>query len=401
MNKDKLREIYNDFEQFISNVQNTFQMLSIQELIKGMNNPNDWSNNQYSNVNYFQKKLELVGAKALKQINSKIEDSLIKTYQVSSLDGNYKQEEVSKKMETIKMISALAIASLIKDTSRIHFKNVDEINQKYLFDKGTYVTKETQSLYDVICDKVAQYGSPENVPKVIYTDGKKFEWRAYMNMNVRTTLNQEATSKELESGKENSIVFYICSQHSDCAEDHIDYQGKIYYDNAYKSFNLDKETLDMIDTYISSNKLMSIQEVMEGPVYLTTRPNCRHYFAPIPLDEINKSKTTILNELSMNKGKGDEELYRNTQIQRYNERQIRKWKSERDNALITLNNHPNGVDLSSIKNRIDTCNLKINEWQERQRDLVNKHNLERDREREKVNYLVNDLGARTNKYLKR
>ena len=83
MNKDKLREIYNDFEQFISNVQNTFQMLSIQELIKGMNNPNDWSNNQYANVNYFQKKLELVGAKALKQINSKIEDSLIKTYQVS------------------------------------------------------------------------------------------------------------------------------------------------------------------------------------------------------------------------------------------------------------------------------------------------------------------------------
>ena len=140
---------------------------------------------------------------------------------------------------------------------------------------------------------------------------------------------------------------------------------------------------------------------MDGPVYLTTRPNCRHYFAPIPLDEINKSKTTILNELSMNKGKGDEELYRNTQIQRYNERQIRKWKSERDNALITLNNHPNGVDLSSIKNRIDTCNLKINEWQARQRDLVNKHNLERDREREKVNYLVNDLGARTNKYLKR
>ena len=45
MNKDKLRDIYNDFEQFIGNVQNTFQMLSIQELIKGMNNPNDWSNN--------------------------------------------------------------------------------------------------------------------------------------------------------------------------------------------------------------------------------------------------------------------------------------------------------------------------------------------------------------------
>ena len=256
-------------------------------------------------------------------------------------------------------------------------------------------------MYDVICDKVAQYGSPENVPKVIYTDGKKFEWRAYMNMNVRTTLNQEATSKEIESGKENSIVFYICSQHSDCADDHIDYQGKIYYDNGYKAFNLDKETLENIENFISSNKLMSIQEVMDGPVYLTTRPNCRHYFAPIPLDEINKSKTTLLDELSMNKGKGDEELYRNTQIQRYNERQIRKWKSERDNALVTLNNHPNGVDLTSIKNRVDTCNLKITEWQSKQRDLVNKHNLERDREREQVNYLVNDLGARTNKYLKR
>ena len=94
MNKDKLRDIYNDFEQFIGNVQNTFQMLSIQELLKGMNKPNEWSNTQYGDINSFQRKLEIVGSKALTQINSKIEDSLIKTYQVSSLDGKYKKEEI-------------------------------------------------------------------------------------------------------------------------------------------------------------------------------------------------------------------------------------------------------------------------------------------------------------------
>jgi hypothetical protein len=65
---------------------------------------------------------------------------------------------------------------------------------------------------------------------IITKKGRKMTFKAYQEMNVRTTLHKAALDYQYESAKEFGVVFYLCSYQSDCADDHKDYQGKIYYD---------------------------------------------------------------------------------------------------------------------------------------------------------------------------
>lgn len=87
---------------------------------------------------------------------------------------------------------------------------------------------------------------------------------------------------------ETPIVFYLCSGHNDCALDHKPYQKRIYYDDRYRSVILDKYTQDKISDYIIKHNLKSMQEIMHRPVWLITRPHCRHYFIPIPTERVFK-----------------------------------------------------------------------------------------------------------------
>lgn len=81
-------------------------------------------------------------------------------------------------------------------------------------------------------------------------------------------------------------IFYLASSHSDCAIDHLDYQGKVYVDNKWKSLITDDELKNKIEKYIIKHNVKSYQWVIGKPVWFITRPNCRHYFKSIKTDEI-------------------------------------------------------------------------------------------------------------------
>ena len=83
-------------------------------------------------------------------------------------------------------------------------------------------------------------------------NGARVGYKEYMEMNVRTTLQQNIGEKQLELGKEANVVFYICNTYADCADDHADYQGKIYYDDRYGSYNLVPAIKDLVKRHISS-----------------------------------------------------------------------------------------------------------------------------------------------------
>lgn len=82
-----------------------------------------------------------------------------------------------------------------------------------------------------------------------------------------------------------SGVFYISTVHTNCAEGHKDYQGKIYVDENWKD-KCDDQLQKKVAAYIRNHKCMTIQEVVGDPVYLITRPNCRHRFVEIDVDEV-------------------------------------------------------------------------------------------------------------------
>lgn len=88
--------------------------------------------------------------------------------------------------------------------------------------------------------------------------------------------------------------FFLASAHPKPAKDHAEWEGKMYYDEAWEEYAAEADQ-DHIRAYIRNHKLRSVQWVTGEPVYLTTRRNCKHYLTNIPLDEVlHRSARSIL-----------------------------------------------------------------------------------------------------------
>ena len=92
-----------------------------------------------------------------------------------------------------------------------------------------------------------------------------------------------------------SSVFYRCSTHTNCAEGHRAYQGRIYINTELAN---DSEL-----EYATQNGIMDIREVMAAPVWLFTRKNCKHFFTPVPSELVMENKLppeVIINDPPLN-----------------------------------------------------------------------------------------------------
>lgn len=96
-----------------------------------------------------------------------------------------------------------------------------------------------------------------------------------------------------ELSRPGGTVFFLCSKHNNCADDHVNYQGKIYVDRFWRQKVLGSEYTAVL-RFIKDNDVMTIQEAMGEPIWLTTRPYCRHHFIPVPTEEV--LGVTVLSE---------------------------------------------------------------------------------------------------------
>lgn len=231
---------------------------------------------------------------------------------------------------------------------------------------------------------------------VVYQDGKHYQFDTYFEMKARTDIQQDIGENLIESGHEAGVVFYIASFYGDCAKDHADFQGKIYYDSNWKD-NAPKDRIDEIQNYIDSKGLKSVQEIMDAPVYLTTRPNCRHYFTAIDIESVLGAKTNsdvskLRAERNLNfNGKYKPEKYEALQKQRLNERKIRAEKRNIDNLEHQLALKPGDKEIQS---RIKIGEAKVRDYQAEQRNLIKQYsNLERRYDRESLEQRV-DFGIK-------
>ena len=90
-------------------------------------------------------------------------------------------------------------------------------------------------------------------------------------------------------------IFFICSQHEKPAKDHADYQGKIYVDRFWRQKVSDENRYAVL-SYIRNHNVLTVQEIMGSPVYLITRPNCKHFFIPLGTDEVLHSSIKKIRE---------------------------------------------------------------------------------------------------------
>lgn len=100
-------------------------------------------------------------------------------------------------------------------------------------------------------------------------------------------LRKQKLIAEMHGSRANNKVFYMSSIHSNPAKDHKDWQGKIYVDRYWRSILADdKALLKRVGAYIRNHNTMSVQEVCGSPVYLITRPYCKHFLISLDTDEV-------------------------------------------------------------------------------------------------------------------
>ena len=335
-------------------------------------------------------------------MSEKLNQDLRQLYEATENEMNLRVQKAVKSQSTkaqlnkqLKIVSDKSIKLLKKiadeNTSYEQLKkDMGNYNRKLIISSLTRFNGELKAVTRLAKTLPLAEAIKTQVQKGIDADlkirvkGRTWSYKAYMEMNARTTVQQNIGDEQLKSGKIAKIVFYICNVFTDSADDHANWQGKMYYDNRWKSFIEDKDTRKRVQAIINQKKIKSVQWVKGAPVYLTTRPNCRHRLSPISLNQAGLSSDKVLKDLNLKTKTYKPDNYEALQQQRYNERMIRKYKARAES------NQKLGYDTTKDK-------TLVRQWQSRQRSLIKANNtLERDYRRESNFVIVQDLGARYN-----
>ena len=136
------------------------------------------------------------------------------------------------------------------------------------------------------------------------------------------TRNKESYLKNIMSDG----IFYLCSKHDRCACGHEEYQGKIFVSADWMARSTaSTDSTDStgytaaIKSYIRNHKCLTIEEAVDSPIYLVTRPNCRHFFRKLDVDEVlHNSANKLLKQYNMISSSVDSYLF--SEYRKYFER---------------------------------------------------------------------------------
>lgn len=407
MDKDTIDNISEALAELFEKLQNTITQYTSIQIMKNVDNPKKWLENQKKDLKSFNNAVNKIIEQFKTKIDNPIKIAFNEVYKDAESDfkdlKKNVEDEKGKKLKNeepvefnkksvngYKIKIAIDLNNLNENILKGFKKTVDSVGK-------TIYRKKIESgdvLYKEI-EKAMKTGI-EDMFK-IYKNGRKVPFKSYQEMNVRTTLHQEAQNYQIEAAKDFGVIFYLCSSHGDCANDHAQFQGKVYVDENWKNI-IPKEQHANVEKYIKSNNIMSLQKVRDEKPFLTTRPNCRHYFKAITIDQaFNNSTSKLLSDFKMKKGTYDSKKYKSLQQQRYFERQVRFAKNEKANLEKELLQTKNDEIKKQINQKIIKEKTKININQKNLRTLIKENPyLERDYRRENYKTIVQDIGYKYN-----
>ena len=148
----------------------------------------------------------------------------------------------------------------------------------------------------------------------------------YKELKGEHTKNELANEYEYRGKREylqnltNSGVFYLCSTHINPAKDHADWEGKVYIASDWRS-RIDADMHGKIEAYVRNHNVKTVEWVTGEPVYLITRPNCKHYFIEVSVEEVlGNSVRKLLKTHNMYMEDEKEMSYEEGQYKNYYER---------------------------------------------------------------------------------
>lgn len=326
----------------------------------------------------------------LKQVNKTINadrEQALKSI-LAGLDGfNLEKKDI----ESIKQSINKGYDILIKESSKSVKRELPRIFSSSKVADKVLKSGPAEALRNTITD----YLNKNTLAYIDYlnADGevvRRVQWENWMEMVVRTELQADATKTLIATGKETGAIFYTCSYYGDCAPDHVEMQAKgLFVDKDWRS-NAPEDRIEEIENYIAYHKIPTIQEVSENAPYFTTRPNCRHFFQYVSLDDVlgikNKedlNKYRVENNLT-SEGKYKPEKYEALQKQRTNERKIRNLKGQMEQAQALGDKQQEAIMKRKVLNA-----------QKEQRELLKENTfLERNYDREAYRKMITNFRIR-------
>lgn len=157
-------------------------------------------------------------------------------------------------------------------------------------------------------------------------------------------------------------AFCLCSRHDDCAKDHLPYQGKLYVKKWALRYPEIKE-------WCQSRDVKTVEWVTGKPVWMTTRPNCRHFFAEITAEEaMGEQLAWLLKKHGMDRAVGTRGNQQNikhaTDKQWYTEENIKKTISK---YKARLKKHLKMREIATnenLENAISHDRMMIRKWEQ-------------------------------------
>lgn len=381
------------------------------QLTKYANSPSNWYKKQLEGIPNFQKAIEKLGDEELERINKASEKAIkkaidlvdnetLKSFRVKETKQEIRQDKERFIASSVKKVinqnegkmNAFIRGASVRNGEFINKINVKKESTAKIRTQFTVNTK-TQELYDII-RKQTEEGIQKGVP-FTYSNGRRVPFKAHMEMSIRTTIQNEALERMTTAASNLGIIFYLASEHADSADDHANFQGKIYVLENWESKITDSETREKVRNFIREKDIRTIEWVKGEPVYFNTRPNCRHYFIPITIEQAMGNLNNLKRNLRTKKGSYKEENYQDLKLQRHNERQIRFYKERAKNNEILLARTKDPFMQSQLRNQITRDNRLVRDWQARQRGLLKSNpNLERNYRRESTEKMAQDLGVK-------
>lgn len=147
-----------------------------------------------------------------------------------------------------------------------------------------------------IREKAALYRTVKKTADLMYMQNGKLENGQIKNYS--SSINKIEEHKNARERKLNLIqnmrlnrarggVFYMSSTHSNPAKDHADWQGRIFVDRYWKmTLEGQPDVQKKVAAYIRNHDVITVQEVCGEPVYLITRPYCKHFMIELDTDEV-------------------------------------------------------------------------------------------------------------------
>lgn len=295
--------------------------------------------------------------KSLKEIHKQLYDETINKRKVGDL--------VSPKMLNL----AFSLSKVLKKQA----DNLDYVKSSVKAQYGVDTDEESESnilgyfVYGLLKKKKVE----NKLSKVITSEVNKIESESKVDILHETSIdNIDNANKEKEIDTDKMKIFYLASKHRDCAEDHKDWQGKVYVDADWESINMPFELHNAIDYYLKRNSVQTMQWVISRPVWFITRPNCRHYFRVVSVKEVlENSVRDLLNKYGMSTAIGNRQYMQTT-----NHPRGKDWYDDIRNAELLLEKYKERLALHEqmyrenptpiLESAIEKDKLLIRKWEE-------------------------------------